>query len=236
MTYTEHGFEPVPGLPGRLPAGERVLWRGAPRWGSLFRHACYLRVLGAYFALLLVWQGIAAVYDGRGLAGAVGPALWIAVLWAALMALLAGYCWLVGRTTVYTITNRRLVMRIGVALPITLNLPFRAIERAGVTLFAGGTGDIVMAIKPGDRVAFLVLWPHTRPWRLARPQPMLRSVPDAKRVAELLGGALAAWESAEGIEAAAPAPDAVRPRTRDTVRPRTHDTVRPRIADTVPAA
>ena len=45
--------------------------------------------------------------------------------------------WLTSRNTVYTITNKRVVMRIGIVLSVTFNLPLRvigehldAIERA----------------------------------------------------------------------------------------------------------
>ena len=31
----EHGYEPQPGLPEELPAGEKVLWRGKPDWLTL---------------------------------------------------------------------------------------------------------------------------------------------------------------------------------------------------------
>jgi hypothetical protein len=127
-------------------------------------------------------------------------------LWAGLVALLAGYCWLVGRTTVYTVTDRRLVMRVGVAVPISLNLPFTKIEHAGVRLFADGTADLPVTVKPGNRVAYLVLWPHAVPWRMARPQPMLRSVPDGARVAEILGGALARAEAEALTEGRGAAP------------------------------
>ena len=47
----------------------------------------------------------------------------------------------------------------------------------------------------GDKVAYLLLWPHARPWRLSKPEPMLRAVPDAARVAAILARALAAAAS-----------------------------------------
>jgi hypothetical protein len=36
----------------------------------------------------------------------------------------------------------------------------------------------------------LHLWPHTRPWKYNPTQPMMRCVPEGKKVAELLGDAL----------------------------------------------
>ncbi len=35
-------------------------------------------------------------------------------------------------------------------------------------------------------LGYLVYWPHVRPGRVARPQPMLRAVPNAADVAALL--------------------------------------------------
>jgi hypothetical protein len=36
----------------------------------------------------------------------------------------------------------------------------------------------------------LVLWPHARPWYFSPPQPMLRAIPDAAKVAGILASAL----------------------------------------------
>ena len=102
------------------------------------------------------------------------------------------YAWLTSRCTLYTITDRRLVMRVGIALPMTFNLPFSSIESAGLKCWADGNGSIVLTLAPGERLAYLVLWPHARPWRMARTEPMLRCIPDAARVAQTLARALAA--------------------------------------------
>ena len=40
--------------------------------------------------------------------------------------------WLSARNTVYTITDRRVVMRIGIVLTLTFNLPFKRIAAAGL--------------------------------------------------------------------------------------------------------
>ncbi len=40
--------------------------------------------------------------------------------------------YLIARTTIYSITSRRVVMRFGVALPMTVNIPFKAIRSADV--------------------------------------------------------------------------------------------------------
>jgi hypothetical protein len=37
-----------------------------------------------------------------------------------------------------------------------------------------------------------MLWPHARPWRMARAEPSLRAIPDAAHAGQILGRALAA--------------------------------------------
>jgi hypothetical protein len=76
------------------------------------------------------------------------------------------------------------------AFPMAFNLPFRRIRSAGLRLNADGSGDIPLALAEGDKLSYVVLWPHARPWRLSNPEPMLRGLRDAKQVAEILARAL----------------------------------------------
>lgn len=180
------------GLPERLPDGERLLWQGAPDWRVLARHAFHLRGLALYFGVIVAYCLGSAALGGRPLAGAAVSAAELAGLALVPIGFLAAYAWAVGRVTVYSITNRRVVIQLGLTLPMTINLPFAKIEAASLKARADGTGDISLLLNPKDKLAYLVLWPHVRPWRLARPEPMLRAVPDAGRVGQLLARALAA--------------------------------------------
>ena len=192
MNPSEHETEPVYGLPEPLPSGERILWQGAPRWQSLAVRAFQLRKLTVYFGALLAWRGAAVFADSNSAGEAALAVLWLAPLAIAALGILAMLAWFSSRSTVYTVTNERVVMRIGMVLTITLNLPFRVIESAGLRTYADGTGDIPLSLAGTDRIAIIHLWPHARPWRFTRPEPMLRAIPDAARVGELLSEAMAA--------------------------------------------
>ena len=61
----EHDYEPVPGLPAPLPANEAILWQGAPDWKTLARRAMRVRLIAAWFALLIVWGFVAGSGTGR---------------------------------------------------------------------------------------------------------------------------------------------------------------------------
>lgn len=202
----EHDLELVRGLPGPLPAGERILWQGAPDWRVLARRALPTRWVALYFAVLGTWSVVSSTADGRDLSHAfTGTAL--TLLAGALgIGLIALFAWGVGRTSVYTITNKRIVLRIGVAVSKCVNLPFAQIAGAGLKLFPGGAGDIPVTLLPANRVAHAQLWPHVRPFRFAATEPMLRAVPEAAAVADLLGQALlAAHPQGHRTPAAVPA-------------------------------
>ena len=55
-----------------------------------------------------------------------------------------------------------------------------------------GRGDIALRLGDETRIAYFVLWPHARPWRLKSPQPMLRALPKASDVGRILAEAIAA--------------------------------------------
>lgn len=196
---SEIEVEPIPGLPHALPAGERILWQGRPQTWELAHHTFQLPWLCAYFALFTCARGVFAFYDGQGLAGALLASVVVLPLAALCLGVLSLISWLNARATVYTITTRRVVMRFGVAFPMTFNLPFKRLAAANLKTRKNGSGDIALQLASPDRIAWLHLWPHARPWRLAKAQPMLRAIPDAAQVAGVLADAVQAWSTAEGV-------------------------------------
>ena len=190
----EYDFEPVPGLPEDLPEGETLLWQGAPDWKTLAGKAFHVRGLAIYFAVLLTWYATSQLNSGADGASVLTASLRLGALSAGAVILVVLYAWLSAKTTLYTVTNRRVVIRSGVALPMMLNLPFAKIEAADLRTYGDGAGDIALTLPLRERVAYLMLWPHVQPWRLARARPMLRAVPRVGQVVEILGQALSAAE------------------------------------------
>lgn len=183
---TEHDNEPIPGLPGLLPEGERILWQGSPDWRVLARAAFHTRLVAGYFVVLAGWALASAAAHGiRDAADLVGAAMTVlaGIVGVGLLHLLA---WGAARTSVYTLTNRRVVLRIGMALPKCINLPLRLIGAVDLGVGGDGSGDVSMALAGRQTLGFLALWPHARPWRIVKPQPMLRALPDAAGVGALI--------------------------------------------------
>ena len=96
------------------------------------------------------------------------------------------------RTTIYTITEERLVMRFGVAVPMMINIPWSKIAAVNLQKFDDGTGDIEFVVEPGHKLSYWVLWPNVKPWHFSQVTPTLRSITKADEVAVLLGEVLRA--------------------------------------------
>ena len=189
---SEHDFEPIRGLPGDLPKGEVLLWQGSPRWTRLACEAFHIRAVASYLGLMLAWRAAAAIGAGTAPLKAIEASLSVTPIALAAVALLAGLAWLAARTTVYTITSKRIVLRFGVALTKAINLPFTVVESGALKAFSDGTGDVTVTLKAPNKLAFLHIWPHARPWKVASPQPTLRGVPEAASVARILAAAMKA--------------------------------------------
>ena len=207
---SEHDFEPVRGLPGDLPAGERLIWQGAPDWWPLAQRAFHVRSVSIYFGVLMAWRGLATALEGATLLDSVQSALNVAPIAIAALTLLCGLALLTARTTVYTLTTKRVVLRFGVALPKAINIPFTIIENAALKPFSDKTGDLALTLSEPNKIAYFLLWPHARPWKLARPQPTMRAVADGAVVAARLAEALKAAHGERGaIITPAKAPEPV---------------------------
>ena len=208
MSHDDFEIEPLEGLPEVPPEGEEILWRGRPSTMALAREAMNLNWIIGYFIVLMAWRFI-SVSDLMPLGQAIGATVPFLLLGLVVCGLLIGVAWIQSRNTVYTITSARVVMRIGAALTLTLNLPYREIGNAALSLRKNGTGTIALDTTGKVQFSLLVLWPHARPWHFSPSQPALRAIPDAAHVAQILAQAAEARVSVPQIARKAPKFDAV---------------------------
>jgi Bacterial PH domain len=202
----EYDDEPQVGLPETLPKGEQLIWQGSPDWRSMAINVFHVRKVAAYLTAMMFIRGIAVGSDGTALQGLIA-ALWclpLVVIAVGVMTLLA---YLSARDTMYSVTDKRVIMRIGIALTLSYNIPLKLVQAAGIHVRKDGTGDIPLNLAKGNKIAFLFLWPHAKPWKLSQPEPMLRCLPNVTEVAAKLS---AAWASANQ-QAAVPTVDAFSP-------------------------
>ncbi len=191
-----------------LPRGESLVWQGRPDARALAVRVFHVRSVAIYFVLLFGVRIAIGLSNGQRLLDATVAAAQLAIPFAIVTVLLCGLAILYSRTTRYSLTNRRVLLQFGAVLPMTLNIPYGQIASAAVKEYADGSGDLPIAVASEQRLAFLLLWPHVRPWRLTKVEPMLRCVPDARGVTNLLTNALTASSSPapEPAVAAMPVP------------------------------
>ncbi|MEM8816415.1 MAG: photosynthetic complex putative assembly protein PuhB, partial [Pseudomonadota bacterium] len=186
-----HNEEPQPGIPEALPDDEHLLWQGGVSFRSLLSGSFHVRKLALYFAAALLVQYVLKTRQGVPVADALASTAGFLVLSIFALLILAAYAWFVSRATLYTLTSKRVVVRTGVALPVTVNLPYQRIQGADLRLQKDGSGDIALLPERGSRVSYLLLWPMVKPARLFRVRPVLRGVADAEDVARQLAARLA---------------------------------------------
>ncbi|TPW30418.1 photosynthetic complex putative assembly protein PuhB [Pararhizobium mangrovi] len=168
-----------------LPPGERIVWQGRPKRTAVLRNILHVRLVLAWFAIFCIWRFAAGLNDTGTLGVAFVNAANVLLPAVAGIALLVVIAILMVRTTEYTITTRRVVMRYGIALPAMVNLPVEEIEGARFAK-RGSTGDVTLEMPANRVLAYWKLWPNVRPWRFLRANPALRNLPDAAEAAEAL--------------------------------------------------
>lgn len=186
--HDDFNFEPVKGLPERLPEGEHILWQGRPSTRMLAREALSTRTVAVYFLAVAALRVIISTAD-YPVPTALGHAVPILLIGVVAVAILYGVAFAQARSTVYTLTNKRVAMRIGAALTLTLNLPYTWIGNATLSVGKAGHGTIAFELIGDTRLSYVMTWPHVRPWFMARTQPALRCIPDAATVARIFAEA-----------------------------------------------
>lgn len=186
MSMGEYEHEPVRGLPEYLPEGETLVWQGAPAWRVMARRVFHVRTVSLYFLAIILVHGSSQLYRGEAFSEVLLAAGWQLGLGALAVAILAMLARAYARTTVYTLTDKRLVMRFGVALPMMINIPLEIVTSADMRGFQDGSGDIILTLDPKKKLSYMMLWPNLRSWQFRRVQPALRSIADVRSVAAVM--------------------------------------------------
>jgi len=185
MNGHTHEFEAVFGFPETLPATEKVLWQGRPCFLLVAKRIFYLPHLFCYFLVLsLLSAGLQS--DLLTTKALMADFLLNMFLGTIAIVVLLSISYLVSSTTVYSITDKRLVMRIGIVLNLSLNIPFSQVQAAESKAYSDHSGDISIQLTPRNKIAYVHLWPHCRPWFFSAPRPRISCVKDVETVASVL--------------------------------------------------
>ena len=184
--HHEHEFEAALGLPEALPRNEYIVWQGRPDWRQLAIEAFHVRKIAIYFAAMVLLQLVHLMDNNTALPEMFKSLATSVTLAAIALSLLTWGAYLSANGTMYTLTNKRIIMRIGIVLSLTFNLPLKKITACDLQLQKNQTGNLALGIASESPIGWLNLWPHVRAWRVASPQPSLRCVPQAQALAQLI--------------------------------------------------
>jgi hypothetical protein len=181
----------IRGVAHALPEGERLLWQGEPVPSLVAKHVFHRWLVVGYFVAVLGWWLVGAwgTVEADAFLPMLGMRLGLAALVLGTVEFLART---VSKTTVYAITSERVVLKIGMVLPMSINIPFSKVQNAAVGRFRDGSGQIVLTMVPGNRLAYIALWPHCRVFQINQPQPVLRGLANPDEVATILRDAVLA--------------------------------------------
>ncbi|MGD1982854.1 MAG: photosynthetic complex putative assembly protein PuhB [Chromatiaceae bacterium] len=185
------------GLPEDLPDGEHMVWQGQPAWREMAVRVFHIRKVAIYFVLLAVIHVGFQLYEGATWLVAAKGASWLILLGLSAMLVLGVLAKLYANSTIYTITNHRVVLRFGVALPMMINIPWDKVDAADLQMHGKDHGSIALSVSPDQKMSYWLLWPFAKPWRFSPVQPMLRCIAEPEDVAGKLRQAVSAHTGSE---------------------------------------
>ena len=168
-----------------IPSEEKICWDGSPDWRSFGYQVFGIKYLFIYFivtALYAVSQ-IESSFSFSAFSINYLPYFLSGVFAGSILLVLA---YVAARHTYYVITERRIVIRTGVALVFLLNVPFKNILSIDKQVLARGRGNIAFKAKSKKRIPYFSCWPSVRSGSFVEPVPAFRSITDIEHVGKIV--------------------------------------------------
>ena len=168
-----------------IPEGESILWKGKPSfWGfswyffGLKLLAFYLIILSVVFAARLTVTDFFTAFVVDFL-----PFLLSGILTSCILMALAK---IQSQSSVYIITENRVIIKSGAALSFLISMPFKKIKAVNLQKRKGSLGTISFELNSGKRVPYISCWPSVRPWRFKKTEPAFSCIENVDEVATIL--------------------------------------------------
>ena len=147
-------------LSENLPNGEQLIWQGRPERYALATRAMYLKYIAFYLVALIAARTGYLILDGESVATWSGMLAWQLLASAFVILLIVGLAAVYSRTTRYSLTNERLIIKTGAAITIHINLPLQQITAADLREYSDGTGDITLQVSRAEKLYWLLRLRH----------------------------------------------------------------------------
>lgn len=178
-----------------LPAGERVLWTGAPDQRSLARYFLRERWVLAFVALSgSLGAADALRHADDAMARLVGVTTLTLILATIAIVSIRLFAWQLSKTSQYVITDKRVFFNIGIVLRADANIPYSSVEDVDLQRRSDGSADLMVTLTGTQEIPWLLLFPHMT-WRgTHRGRPTFRALRDPQRAADAVVSALQAYQ------------------------------------------
>jgi hypothetical protein len=190
----------------RLPAGERVLWSGAPDRRSLARYFLRERWVLLFVCLTFLVQAADVLQRDFPMQRLGGVAILNGALALIAIGSIRFFAVRLEKTSKYVVTDRRVYFNIGIVLRADANVPFSAVDGVDLLRRADGSADLMVSLTAGKEIPWLLLFPHMT-WRGSRTgRPTFRALRDPQPAADAVVAGLRSYASASGVESTVVAP------------------------------
>jgi hypothetical protein len=175
----------------RLPAGERVLWTGAPDQRSLSRYLLRERWLLAFVGVCFALGAADALQHNDGaVPRLIGVTTLSLVLGLVAIVTSRVMAWQLARSSQYVITDRRVYFNIGIVMRADANIPYSSVETIDLLRRSDGSADLMITLTDAQEIPWLLLFPHMM-WRgNRRGRPTFRGLREPDQAAAAIVGAL----------------------------------------------
>ncbi len=183
----------------RLPAGERVMWSGAPDRRALARYFLRERwVLGFVLFSFALGAAEALQHTEGAMPRLIGVATLSTVMLLVAIVSIRVFAWQLARSSKYVITNRRVYFNIGIVMRADANIPFSSVEGVDLRRRSDGSADLMITLTDAQEIPWLLLFPHMT-WRgTRRGRPTFRSLREPQAAADAVVQALRDYAPSAG--------------------------------------
>ena len=178
-------FEAPKNILDAIPNGESILWKGRPSLWGFSWNLFGLKWITLYLSMLSI------VSVARFYASDFYTAFYVDFLPFFLSGIFASII-LIGLaatqtySTVYIITENRVIIKTGAALSFLISMPFKKIKEVNLQKRGASIGTISFELLSEKRVPYISCWPSVRPWKFKRTQPAFSCIGSVDEVATIL--------------------------------------------------
>ena len=178
-------FEAPKNILDAIPDGESILWKGRPSLWGFSWNLFGLKWITFYLSILSI------VSIARFFASDFHTAFYIDFLPFFLSGIFAsiilfGLATIQAYSTVYIITENRVIIKTGAALSFLISMPFKKIKEVNLQKRGASIGTISFELFSKKRVPYISCWPSVRPWKFKKTQPAFSCVGSVDEVATIL--------------------------------------------------